>query len=423
MNDIVGFRFVPTDREIIDHYLRLKLLGDVHRVWAINEVNVFKHEPWDLCWRSAIQSDSMWHFFCQKDYKYARGERVNRTTDAGYWKKTGNDLDIKEGVTKQVIGAKKTLVFHIGRSPNGKKTNWVMNEFHPTFVPPGQRTFVLCRLEKKGGEENDGTPGVEHNAPSGSRNHVGDNTFSTPEVIGNTSLPIVTENGERVVDDKVFSPEVIRNASPRPLLTEKGNCVVENTVSFQEGNNSIEMYFKYLASVPLELPDTILSPASEFQVQETVAANNIQADNCIASNLEGAFFNSDVNIEGDDVNHAEKETQVDPFGTGNDSIIYHRSNGALSGGGSSIDQRTNSFDEFSGDWCMIDQTIQGVNRKCFDSPPWEPLDTIIPLDPEFQVQETVAPNDIRAENCLDNLGGDNGGLWDPQFLPGSVYFS
>ncbi|XP_038681583.1 uncharacterized protein LOC119982337 isoform X2 [Tripterygium wilfordii] len=418
MNDIVGYRFNPTDIEIIDHYLRLKLLGDVHRVRAISEVNVFKHEPWDLSGLSAIQSDSMWHFFCRKDFKYASGERVNRTTDAGYWKKTGNDRKIRKGITKQVIGAKKNLVFYTGRSPNGKKTNWVMHEFHPTFVPSGERTFVLCRLEKKEGEENDGTPGVGHepssDAPAGSRDHVGDNTVAAPEVIGNTSLQtLVTENGECVVDDTVFSPEVIRNASQRTLPTENGNCVLENKVSSPEGNNSIEMAIKYLASVPLELLDTILPPASEFQVQqEAVAANNIQAENCFANNREGALFNSFVNIEADDdsdlflrgleyVNHGEIETQVDPFVTGDDSIIDHRTNGALSGGGRSIDQstkpfssigdgyrsidqrtepftscrggfrsidqRTNPSDEFRGDWCMIDQRTQ-------DSPVTEIID-------------------------------------------------
>ena len=37
-----------------------------------------------------------------------------RTTNVGYWKPTGPDRDIKRGVTEEVIGTKKTLVFHMG---------------------------------------------------------------------------------------------------------------------------------------------------------------------------------------------------------------------------------------------------------------------------------------------------------------------
>lgn len=45
----VGFRFRPTDEELVNYYLRNKLLGNdsiVNNVIA--EVDVFKFVPWDL---------------------------------------------------------------------------------------------------------------------------------------------------------------------------------------------------------------------------------------------------------------------------------------------------------------------------------------------------------------------------------------
>lgn len=45
----VGFRFRPTDEELVNHYLKNKLLGNdsiLHNVIA--EVDVCKFEPWDL---------------------------------------------------------------------------------------------------------------------------------------------------------------------------------------------------------------------------------------------------------------------------------------------------------------------------------------------------------------------------------------
>ncbi|CAN6278988.1 unnamed protein product [Urochloa humidicola] len=162
-----GFRFHPTDEELITHYLTRKAADSRFAPRAVGEADLNKCEPWDLPAR-ATMGDKEWYFFCVKDRKYPTGLRTNRATESGYWKATGKDREIFRG--KALVGMKKTLVFYTGRAPRGGKTGWVMHEYRldgnhaaaggtSTSLIPSIRAgaskeeWVLCRVFKKSIEQ------------------------------------------------------------------------------------------------------------------------------------------------------------------------------------------------------------------------------------------------------------------------------
>ncbi|XP_038681588.1 protein NTM1-like 9 isoform X2 [Tripterygium wilfordii] len=169
---VVGFRFHPTDEELVDHYMKLKMLGRDDEVSEIiPEIDICKFEPWELPGLSQIntENDTLWYFFCRPDYKYTNSKRFNRTTKEGFWKVTGKDRMIKGGRMKKVIGIKKTLVFHENsNNPKDKaiKTSWVIHEYHSKVKY--QREIVLCRLKYKHDDKTDissseeGEPSQQH---------------------------------------------------------------------------------------------------------------------------------------------------------------------------------------------------------------------------------------------------------------------
>ncbi|XP_054816287.1 NAC domain-containing protein 76-like isoform X1 [Prosopis cineraria] len=147
-----GFRFHPTDEELLYYYLRKKVSFEAIDLDVIREVDLNKLEPWDLKEKCRIGSgpQNEWYFFSHKDKKYPTGTRTNRATTAGFWKATGRDKAIYLSNSKR-IGMRKTLVFYTGRAPHGQKTDWIMHEYRldQDDAELQEDGWVVCRVFKK----------------------------------------------------------------------------------------------------------------------------------------------------------------------------------------------------------------------------------------------------------------------------------
>ncbi|KAG8663693.1 NAC domain-containing protein 43 [Manihot esculenta] len=156
-----GFRFHPTEEELLHYYLKKKVSYEKIDLDVIREVDLNKLEPWDIQEKCKIgttpQND--WYFFSHKDKKYPTGTRTNRATAAGFWKATGRDKVIYSNGRR--IGMRKTLVFYRGRAPHGQKSDWIMHEYrlddnvadanvsNVVGEAAQEEGWVVCRIFKK----------------------------------------------------------------------------------------------------------------------------------------------------------------------------------------------------------------------------------------------------------------------------------
>ncbi|KAL5791555.1 hypothetical protein ACOSP7_000149 [Xanthoceras sorbifolium] len=191
-----GFRFQPTDEELVFHYLRCKIFSCPLPATIIPEINICKYDPWDLPGNMEQER----YFFCNNEAKYRNGNRINRTTASGYWKATGVDRQIVSSSRNQMVGMKKTLVFYMGKPPHESRTDWIMHEYRLVNAgntsnsilnyPNQMENWVICRifLKKRSTREVADDNGVVGQQPvSDDYMMMRDNSRLGPEISSSSS--------------------------------------------------------------------------------------------------------------------------------------------------------------------------------------------------------------------------------------------
>ncbi|XP_055814845.1 NAC domain-containing protein 104 [Solanum dulcamara] len=114
-----GFRFYPTDEELVVHFLQRKASLLPCHPDVIPDLNLYPYDPWHLDGK-AMAEGNKWYFYSRRTH--------SRITENGYWKSLGVDEPIFSNDNNNV-GMKKYYAFYIGEPSEGVKTNWVMQEF------------------------------------------------------------------------------------------------------------------------------------------------------------------------------------------------------------------------------------------------------------------------------------------------------
>ncbi|CAH2075738.1 unnamed protein product, partial [Thlaspi arvense] len=143
-NGAPGFRFYPTEEELILFYLHNKLHGNKQDIDSVIPVLcIYQFNPSDLPGKFEISvtefpesllgngvvvTQSNGFFFIPRQERELRGGRPTRLSHSGYWKASGSPSYVYSS-NNQAIGIKTSMVFYLGRFPTGRKTEWKMNEY------------------------------------------------------------------------------------------------------------------------------------------------------------------------------------------------------------------------------------------------------------------------------------------------------
>ncbi|KAJ0044552.1 hypothetical protein Pint_04470 [Pistacia integerrima] len=251
-----GFRFYPTDEELLVQYLCRKVAGHNFSLQIIGEIDLYKFDPWVLP-SKAIFGEKEWYFFSPRDRKYPNGSRPNRVAGSGYWKATGTDKIITTEGRK--VGIKKALVFYVGKAPKGTKTNWIMHEYrlNESSRKNGSTKlddWVLCRIYKKNSSaqkplSTTSVSSKEHSngSCSSSSSHLDDVLESLPEIDDRFfALPRMNSLKMLQPDDKInlnnlgsgnFDWASLAGLNPLPELVSSGQTQSQGMVNY--ANNDV----------------------------------------------------------------------------------------------------------------------------------------------------------------------------------------
>ncbi|XP_026385264.1 NAC domain-containing protein 96-like isoform X2 [Papaver somniferum] len=164
-----GFRFNPTDEEMISSYLAPKVRNelDMDCDWYIHEKNIYEYDsPSDLF--QEFQSNHSRYFFSKIKKVSPNSKKVKRCTGDGTWKGEDKGADITDN-DEIIIGTRKQFTFKWNvskeKTPSAGKPErgrWIMHEY---ALPPKfyqlhgiEDEWVLCMIKTK-------TPLLNNTAP------------------------------------------------------------------------------------------------------------------------------------------------------------------------------------------------------------------------------------------------------------------
>ncbi|KAK1558958.1 hypothetical protein Q3G72_008731 [Acer saccharum] len=153
----VGFRFLPTDEELVTYFLFNKIFAQTDpfndlEKFSVREGDLYgSQDPWDI-WSlyggDNLEDGQPLYFFTRLKKVSSKGSRISRRVGSGTW--AGEDSGDTIKSQNYVVGVKKRFRYENKKSPDNGA--WIMHEFavDPSLLRQHQKPddIVLCRMKK-----------------------------------------------------------------------------------------------------------------------------------------------------------------------------------------------------------------------------------------------------------------------------------
>uniref|UniRef100_A0A0D9XSI4 NAC domain-containing protein n=1 Tax=Leersia perrieri TaxID=77586 RepID=A0A0D9XSI4_9ORYZ len=214
-----GSKFRPTEGELVFHYLYRRAAQMPLPLDFIPNIDILRHNPWEIV--PAQDKKNGKHFFTRKEYKHPGYRRRNRATGDGFWRSTGSEVPVyykpSAGGDDMLVGMKRALVFHYGKSSSAEPTEWAMQEF---------RLAGTCLLQcpMKGQVTSGGSSNAENNAAGLSS--------ALTQVVPDSSWLICRIYKKRQRAPQIIIPPAFGNAGEVMIPPAIGNASEQSQVRF-----------------------------------------------------------------------------------------------------------------------------------------------------------------------------------------------
>ncbi|KAJ9538294.1 hypothetical protein OSB04_031027 [Centaurea solstitialis] len=213
-----GYKFLPSDLDLIVHYLKPKIATGTHPPCRLHEVFLYDHHPQQLSELYRAASENTWYFLTSRERRYPKGKRPKRSTKGfGRWKASQKYTTVCD--RQMVVGYKRNLAFH---DEKDDKTEWLMHEYttdDPTLpFGSGQNgkelnKYVLCKVYKK---------------ETGNRSNRDQNQAEEIQNVGNREevergSPSVPVNHGNILEPGTMNTSDHQNPIMQPFVTSHGS--------------------------------------------------------------------------------------------------------------------------------------------------------------------------------------------------------
>ncbi|XP_060182807.1 NAC domain-containing protein 53-like [Lycium barbarum] len=193
----LGFRFHPTDEELINYLKNFVLRGVLPSTDVNKVVDLFgDSEPWQII--GASKERTSYFLTPLKRFKNST-KKFARTVGKGTWKGQTSGKPINDG-SKNIVGFKRSLKYHSDIKKDLMNDKWLMTEY---FLPDeyidksgNKYNFILCKIKEKQKSEKDGNEVMEEDVDEVIASILGSNYDNHQVITKDDKLILAVVNEE-----------------------------------------------------------------------------------------------------------------------------------------------------------------------------------------------------------------------------------